>query len=276
MKTLKFLALGLAFAAGQSLFSAEPDTVALTPVTQHETATVKKKHTLEFTVNVQLPADEDSRLYAPVRSWAMGLLFGQTGLTPDDTTGSAGEVAERMAKAYVKRGKAEIADLAKMARRDGTDSRFNYAFDLSVQRVYETRRFITFVAETYNYAGGAHGVQTRVYATFVKASGHRLTWDDIILPKRKAKFCGLVTDGLQDFFGVKGFAALKERLLVEGKVSRTSFPLPKNGPGLLEDGLRVQYEAYEIAPYAAGQPLSVVPYSAMRGVWSKMGVSIWR
>ena len=236
MKTLKFLALGLAFAAGQSLFAAEPDTVALTPVTQHETATVKKKHTLEFTVNVQLPADEDSRLYAPVRSWAMGLLFGQTGLTPDDTTGSAGEVAERMAKTYVKRGKAEIADLAKMARRDGTDSRFNYAFDLSVQRVYETRRFITFVAETY----------------------------------------GLVTDGLQDFFGVKGFAALKERLLVEGKVSRTSFPLPKNGPGLLEDGLRVQYEAYEIAPYAAGQPLSVVPYSAMCGVWSKMGVSIWR
>ena len=109
--------LGLAFAAGQCLWAAEPDTVALTAVTQHETATVKKKHSLEFTVNVQLPADEDSRLYTPVRSWAMGLLFGQTGLTLDDTTGTDSEVAERMAKAYVKRGKAEIADLAKMARR---------------------------------------------------------------------------------------------------------------------------------------------------------------
>ncbi len=276
MKSLKILSLLLLFSAGVPLCAAEPDTVVLTSVEKHVDAVVKKKHALEFSLRMQLPARQASPLYAPVRSWALALIAGQTGLVLEDTAGTDDEAVGWLADTYVKRSKEEITELVKLTRRDTTDHRFNCTFDLSVQRVYETRRFITFSAEMYNYSGGAHGVQTRVYVTFLKSNGHRLTWDDIILPKRKADFCTLVTDGLQDFFGVMGFSALRERLLVDGKYSRTSFPLPKNGPGLLADGLRVQYEAYEIAPYAAGQPLVVVPYTSMRRMWTKLGVSIWR
>ena len=174
------------------------------------------------------------------------------------------------------RGRDEITQLVRETRRDTLDHRFNYAFDMTLTRVYETKRFVTFRAETYAYSGGAHGVQYREYATFRKSDGHLVSWRDLIEPRQQTKFSTLVVDGLEDYFGVVGFAALSERLQITDSYSRTSFPLPKGNPGLLEDGLCVQYDAYEIAPYAAGQPLAIVPYASMKRLWSKVGLSLWK
>lgn len=249
--------------------------IAMDSVSAHEQKLVKKKHLLEFTLNVQLPAAEE-KLADPVRAWWLALLTGQTGIEPDGPLTSGDEVSTYFRKAYMDRGRDEITQLVRETRRDTLDHRFNYAFDMTLTRVYETKRFVTFRAETYAYSGGAHGVQYREYATFRKSDGHLVSWRDLIEPRQQTKFSTLVVDGLENYFGVVGFAALSERLQITDPYSRTSFPLPKGNPGLLEDGLCVQYDAYEIAPYAAGQPLAIVPYASMKRLWSKVGLSLWK
>ncbi len=262
-----------------SAFGAKNDTVSLQPIQLYKHEMVKQAHSVEFRLDAQLPDAENAQLATVVRQWFSSLLEAQTTLTVEkaglaDKSGE--DMGEYFADAYVKRSKKEIADLVKTMRRDTTEHHFNYSFDMTVKRAYETGRFITFLAETYVYTGGAHGIQYREYATYRKDNGHLVTWNDLVLPKKKKDFCLLVTGGLQKYFGVMDFTALREHLLLSEPYTRTSFPLPQGNPGLVEDGLRVQYGAYEIAPYAAGQPLVVIPYSSMKRLWSKVGLSLWK
>ena len=51
---------------------------------------------------------------------------------------------------------------------------------------------------------------------------------------------------------------------------------PEGTPGLLADGLHVQYADYEIAPHAAGMPGVTITYDQMKGFWTPYAVKIWR
>lgn len=277
MNLLKhILSAVLLFAGASSAPAAVADTVALASTVRHESGKAKKNNAVEFTLDLQLPASRGDTLYGAVREWAFGQLAGAEGLSDVGTPATDDELADRMAEAYMERSKEEIGQKVRSTRRDTESHRFNYAFDFAVRRVYETGGFITFVAEAYDYAGEAGPRQRRAYATFRKSDGHRLTWDDIILSKQLPAFSALVADGLQDFFGVVGFDALRDRLAIDGKYGRTSLPLPQGGPGLVADGIRVQYDTGEIAPGEAGQPLAIVSYTNMRGMWTKGAVKLWR
>ena len=88
--------------------------------------------------------------------------------------------------------------------------------------------------------------------TFVKSDGARLGWDMFAdttgLPQL---FRGYVAQ----YFEVDD-DALSELLFDNVE---TTFPLPTQEPWLTADGVKFCYTAYEIAPYAAGQPSGTIP-----------------
>lgn len=252
------------------------DTVALQHIESHKAKKVKGLHSVEFRFVGNLPQATEA-VYQNVAAWTDSLLC--IGLEQPSMATNAASLKKIVAaheKAYLKSGKAELSATDKQMRKEGNRHRISYSYDITISVAYETNRFITFCAETYFYTGGAHGGQALVYATFRKDNGALLTWDDLFLKKKMPALRNLVADGLQDFFGVPTYADLKTRLILDKDYARKNFPLPAGTPGLLKDGLRVQYATYEIAPYAAGRPMAVISYSKLRGFWTEEAKWLWK
>lgn len=278
MKHLSTLALLLLLFAGSARADRPiwtKDTTALERIETQDEKRIRRLHLVHFNLSADVPAT-DTVLRPAVTRWMDGLLGAQLGNGAGQTGADAAETARRYEKQFVDGARREVKELLKARGKDDPEARITYTYDLALRRVYETDRFVTFRAEAYTYTGGAHGMQYVAYGTFVKADGRLLTWDDIVSPKRKTRFRGLVADALMDFFGVQSFSAMKEKLLVDAKCTRSTFPLPEGTPGLLADGLHVQYADYEIAPHAAGMPGVTITYNQMKGLWTPYAIKIWR
>lgn len=278
MKRLKSYAALLLFllsATGCFAAAAPADTIALKRVETTDRKQIKRIHALSFNLSADVPA-ENSAVRTGVDKWLCGMLAGSLDIQPAESFKDEAEMAEFFKKQYVNNGRRDVLALAKAAEDDTLQVRVNYSYDLTVRKAYETDKFVTFKAESYAYMGGAHGLQQQRYATFRKDNGAILSWDDIILPKRKPQFRAAVADALTGYFGVASFKDMKPRLLVDEKCSRATFPLPADAPGLLADGLHVQYADYEIAPHAAGIPAVTISYKQMKGFWTPLAVKLWR
>ena len=278
MKRLSTLALALLLLAGGApalAATTATDTIALQRVTANAEKRVKRTNLIHFDLKADLPS-EQTALTDSVKAWLSGLLATQLDAQPAGAGTGAQEMADYYGKQFVARGKDDIGEMLKYRKEAGDSSRITYSFNVELTRAYETGQFVTFTVDAYCYTGGAHGMHYVDYATFVKADGRTLTWADILNPRRERQFRALVADELRGYFGVKTFAEMRGRLLIEGKYTRQSFPLPAGRPGLLKDGLAVQYADYEIAAHAAGMPSVTIPYARMRGLWSPLAVKLWR
>ncbi|MBS7407927.1 MAG: DUF3298 and DUF4163 domain-containing protein [Prevotellamassilia sp.] len=124
--------------------------------------------------------------------------------------------------------------------------------EIDIECNYPT--FITYEGESYIYTGGAHGMPMEMIATFDANTGKQLTFDDLILPNSKGQLLKLIqkhvlaqdeyqSSTLNDFF---------------------EFTLPSQAPALKSDGVKFQYQAYEICCYAMGMPDCTIPYDEIR------------
>lgn len=278
MKHVSALALLLLLLTGSARAAsplATKDTTALERIETQDEKRIRQLHLAHFNLSADVPAT-DTVLRPAVTRWMESQLDAQLGGGKDLQEASAAKAAEHYEKQFITNARRDIKELLKARGKDDPEARITYTYDLALRRVYETDRFVTFRAEAYTYTGGAHGMQYVAYGTFVKADGRLLTWDDIVSPKRKTRFRALVADALMGYFGVQSFDAMKEKLLVDDQCTRSTFPLPEGAPGLLDDGLHVQYADYEIAPHAAGMPGVTITYDQMKGFWTPYAVKIWR
>lgn len=273
--TKLFLLLLLLLPAGAAnANTATPDTIALQRVESHKTQKVRGEHTVEFKFVGDLPQSSDT-IYRNALVWVNNLLT----LNPeaekiDCAQLSAKQMVEKHQKAFIKDSKADIIEMCKYMEEEDNAPRLSFSYDITISVAHETKKFITFRAETYFYTGGAHGGQAFAYATFQKDNGALLTWDDLFLQNKKSTLSSLIVFGLQKYFGVPSYADMKERLIIDQEYTRNTFPLPAGNPGLLSDGVRVQYASYEIAPYAAGSPMTTIPYAKLRGCWTKKALNL--
>ncbi|MBO6118639.1 MAG: DUF3298 domain-containing protein [Bacteroidales bacterium] len=111
----------------------------------------------------------------------------------------------------------------------------------------------------YCFLGGAHGSTTVYSQTFDNKTGKTYGWNMI---KDKNKLLQYITDGLKDYFEVATVQQLKEQLILDSP----SIPLPAQAPYFSGDGLILQYQQYEIAPYAAGLPDILIPWDKCKDV----------
>lgn len=265
----RLTAIVISLTIGQPLSanSAVPDTLEQLPIKNQHSIKIKKTNRAEFTFQALFPASGNLTLRQNMTEWVNEMLstLTQVKQTDKNKTLAPDEMIDYYQKNYLKQAKAEIQELIK-TRDSENKSPVNYVTEIKIERLFETTGLITYRANAYTYGGGAHGMSYSIYASFRKSDGKILTWDDLLLPKQRTRFSPLVADGIMQYFGMTDFTSMKSRLQIEGSYSRNRFPLPKGNPGLSADGLRVQYALYEIAPYAAGAPSAIIPYSKLRTI----------
>jgi hypothetical protein len=118
------------------------------------------------------------------------------------------------------------------------------------------------------YTGGAHGMRNRDYYVFSLGDKRQLSLGDILLDEARPALDNLVEAALRKQMGIPDWIPLSEQGFFE------------DTPNKLEDffltpeGLGFQWDPYEIAPYAMGIIEIVIPYDALQGMFTALGLSV--
>ena len=131
-----------------------------------------------------------------------------------------------------------------------------------IARLAETGGYVTYEVSTYSFAGGAHGVAGYDGMTFRRSDGRRMGWDAFVNTGDEG-FRNLVKKGLKAYWNVQTDEELAEYLLLEDDREDDDIPLPQAGPLFTKEGVKLTYQPYEIAAYAAGMPQFVAPYAEL-------------
>ncbi len=125
--------------------------------------------------------------------------------------------------------------------------------EVTVKKIYETSKLVTFEISGYEYFfGAAHGMPYCIGMTFRKSDGKPMSEN---LIKKGARLNTLLIAGLKKYFDVKTNSQLKEELFDS---NLNKLKVPGSAPYVTKDGVVFQYSPYEIAPYAAGMPTAVI------------------
>ena len=127
---------------------------------------------------------------------------------------------------------------------------------IEIRLVYQSKKVITYESTHYAYfTGGGHGTYGTQGISIRITDGKRL--NRIISNERGVM--GLVKKGLMTYFGVNNEAALADYCTVPLDV----LPLPANPPYFLEEGIRFQYNVYDICRFDDGDPWFTIPYDSI-------------
>lgn len=118
----------------------------------------------------------------------------------------------------------------------------------------------TVVLNTSSYLGGAHGASSQDYYNFDLKSKKLVALADLLLPQQQTQLNNLAYAAFKTW--VKD-AKLAEDVQQYEQVWK--FSLTQNYY-LGQQGLILQYQEYEIAPYVAGLPRLTIPYAQLQGV----------
>ena len=134
---------------------------------------------------------------------------------------------------------------------------YSYSYSFSELSYYDAR-YVCLTTSDYEYWGGAHGIGWRYSYTLDMQEGKVLTLSDII-GQSQEEFVELVCNHVTDLdeselFG--GHDGTAEQI-------RESYTDNDFNWFLTSEGVAVRFRSYEIAPYASGYPVIVVPYSEL-------------
>lgn len=144
----------------------------------------------------------------------------------------------------------------------GEDLPFSMPWSLETegQVLFQNDKLVSVQLYQYSYTGGAHPNTFSTIWMFNKANSEPLQWEDL----------GVKTDTLE-VIAEKAFRmaaeipvgkSLEEAGFFEGE----EFSLPQNY-GLVEAGLLLYYNTYEIAPYVFGPTEVIIPWSDLKVVF---------
>lgn len=140
----------------------------------------------------------------------------------------------------------------------------SYEYIFSAREAYKTDTYVTYSSNNYIYLGGAHGSTIFDDAVFSLKSGEQFGWNMFVPDSLPAIKEIIKKDLMTEFFKVKDVRAFRDGLLVDPD----TLPLPATSPYFLADGVHFIYQQYEIAPYSAGMPGCVVPYSEVMDMFT--------
>lgn len=217
---------------------------------------------IRFTANadVDWPTDGNGKAAAAVRSYIAEKVLNGAKLTDD------GETMVRQA----------VDAVFDTLHKEATASKpHGFEHLLSYKKAYECDGYVTFEGKFYAYNGGNHGESQAVGDTYRKTDGKRFENDLLKADAATNKALKrMLLDALQQKFGVTSDAELAKKLGNFVAVNEEEFPLPKQHPYLLKDGVAFVYQEYEIASHAEGQSLVVIPFQAMRPFLSDEAINM--
>ena len=250
------LSIGSCGLLGETNTENDSDSLALDSIAlgdfEFKTRHVAFKDSLEqngvmvfYDVDLDVPVSGPVRLVSTVRKWIDDKLGGsyEKGLNFDN------DMLLYYANSY-------FQDCEDKGLFVGTGA----SFTLKVSVVANTANFVSYVADGYDYTGGAHGLPFTIGATFVKDNGKTLGWD---IFADTTELAPLFKDGVATYFtSVNANDSTLKHMSVDEFLfddAKKSFPLPVTTPWLVDSGVSFIYGAYEIAPYAAGMPQATIP-----------------
>ena len=132
----------------------------------------------------------------------------------------------------------------------------------SITMLTQTKQYVTYYYETYQYGGGAHGYLTQVGFTFRKSDGRQIP---LLKNTNSPKLAKIIKEGVRRHFSERPDKPLSDDelldfLFAEEKSALNHLPLPGNAPYLSDTGMVFHYTQYEIAPYSSGIIKFEVPF----------------
>jgi hypothetical protein len=125
--------------------------------------------------------------------------------------------------------------------------------------IYQSPGIWNVALENYQFTGGAHPNTHTVFLNFDLDSGQLLDWSDVLADS--LGFVHLAEAAFRKVWDIADDVNLDEAGFFWGE----SFHPPANF-SLEEEGLRLYYNSYEIAPYALGPTDYILPYDQLQDV----------
>lgn len=243
--------------AGEEIYS---NGMALDSVEIYDSITANGNCKALCKISVMYPTG-DNTVDDSVRAW----IADRLAYSYKDNSTPLFTITKEMQNNVPEMAKLACDSLLNSSRRDFNSMKgfsVNYTFDYSIDTVYTSPSYITYCFNSYCYLGGAHGGAMFQPATFSKADGTMLTWDNTIKRDDEQAVIALIKRELANqFFTPESGWTMDEGLLV----SPDSIKLPVTPPLFDDDGLVVTYQQYEISPYAVGMPSCVLPLDSIAG-----------
>ena len=237
-------------------------------LTTKKIAKSQKKQTGTYDLTIDFPVSGNATLVNAIREYISESLGGTYGGGEEDSLqGSySGDIAdgEKMANYYFDLKLKEFADMHKSMKAEGMPEIPELASSTKITKDYETDRVVTYLFNSYENGGGAHGGAVGSGMTFRKSDGRRVAWDMFSSGKMQT----VLRDGLKEYFEVKTDEELASNLTL---TETYLLPMPVTPPIFGKDGIIVTYQQYEIAPYAAGMPSFVIPYNKAKAMMNNTG-----
>ena len=132
----------------------------------------------------------------------------------------------------------------------------------SITMLTQTKQYVTYYYETYQYGGGAHGYLTQVGFTFRKSDGRQIP---LLKNTNSPKLAKIIKEGVRRHFSERPDKPLSDQelldfLFAEEVSALNNLPLPGNSPYLSDTGMVFLYTQYEIAPYSSGIITFEIPF----------------
>jgi len=176
----------------------------------------------------------------------------------------------------------ELYRQKKEAFEDGFGYGIPYMYSLHISKLEESDTYVSYIANSEGFLGGAHGFATSTGITFRKSDGMQLgyqseynkeketyerTAQTLFINPDSPQLAALLKEGIRNYFQeydqeVMTDEQLKDMLIGVEDIDR--IPLPNTAPIFTSRGLNFTYQQYEIAPYAAGMINFSIAYDKVR------------
>jgi len=134
------------------------------------------------------------------------------------------------------------------------DKAFGWYTDVNSRVVRQDSNLVVIESAVSIYTGGAHGTDELYYLNFDAESGKILSLEDILEP------------GFEESLNKLAQSRFEAKLSRESEFEAFKFENERfynDNFGLLSNGLKFYYNAYEIAPYSSGATDIVIGYSQL-------------
>lgn len=133
---------------------------------------------------------------------------------------------------------------------------------LAARTRYRNRSITVIELDTWQYMTGmAHGISATQFLNWDNSTGKVLSLDDVLRPGKRRDYVAALQQAHSRWL------AANPEITGDTNAYVRQWPFQDSSNfGFIDQGLLVKYDSYQIAPYSAGQPELIIPYSALRGI----------
>ncbi|MBD5545650.1 MAG: DUF4163 domain-containing protein [Lachnospiraceae bacterium] len=263
------MALGMAGESGEKSTSQEPE-----PLPEVREINESEETEKETPFDMATPIPDE--VYTTIVSYeAKKLLQSENGLAKAEITVTmpqltmrsavAGKINEQLLDFYtgayengLSAGGEDMEFQQETSEEAGEDFYYRYSYEEGYQVTLFDERYLSILAEGYEYAGGAHGMPFRIPLIFDLETGEQVKGKSLFavseeqfMERKREAYRELIAQSDEGTYWEDALSLVEES---------TDFD---SGYYLSENGVTFYYAPYALAPYAAGFVEATVPYEKL-------------